>query len=469
MPRTFYITTPIYYINGDPHIGHLYTTLAGDIIKRAIQLYAPTAKVYLRTGVDEHGLKVQRKAESLGMTPQELCEKNYSNFLSLFQESDISFDDFIRTTSDKHKTLALSIFKKLQGAGHIYLSAYKGWYSESDECFYPEEETYLVDNVRYSTFTNSKLEYVEEASYFFRLSSFQTQLVEWLEHTPDIIQPEGRRKEVLAFLKNDLNDLSITRTSFSWGIPLGDKDPDHVLYVWIDALTNYLHDFEGVDAWPADIQLLGKDILRFHAIIWPAMLMACDLPLPKKLFAHGWWMGSDGQKMSKSLNNSVNVRDLLQKYDHEILRYYFFRETPFGEDGYFSEDNLKARYREISNKYGNLVNRVFALARKYNLTVEQPSKNANSLLSYYLNCDFHRALQIIVDDVDYINSALQNNAPWRKDLSNEEREKLLKESIEVIYNVTLDLGPFFPGRTQRVIEAIQSNNWGLPILFAPID
>jgi len=366
-----FITTPIYYVNGQPHIGHVYTTLSADVVARFMRLDGHEVKFL--TGTDEHGQKVEQSAEAAGVTPLEFADKVSADFRALLPLYNFSCDDFIRTTEPRHIGAVQALWRKLLDSGDIFLGAYKGWYAVRDECFYTEEE--LVDGVAP---TGAPVEWVAEPSYFFALSKWQQPLIEHIEANPDFISPLSRRNEVLAFIKQDegLRDLSISRTTFKWGVPVPDQPEgapeQHIMYVWLDALTNYLTaagypetgSAEFGKWWPASLHMVGKDILRFHAIYWPAFLLAAGLPLPKKLFAHGWWT-RDGQKMSKSIGNVVDPVHLVHEYGCDQVRYFMVNEVAFGSDGDFSDQQLiNCINAKLANELGNLHYRTVSFAYK---------------------------------------------------------------------------------------------------------
>ena len=361
----FYITTPIYYVNGAPHIGHAYTTIVADAFARHYRQRGDD--VFFLTGTDEHGLKIQRAAEEADMSPQELCDMNSAKFRDLFDELELTHDRFIRTTEEDHKETVLTILEKMKDAGDIYKDKYEGWYAASDEAYYDESE---IEDGR-AIATGAEVEWVEEPSYFFRLSKYEDELLEWYESRPSPVEPKARRNEVHSFVDGGLDDLSISRTTFDWGIPMPD-DPEHVLYVWVDALTNYISGVGGFDSagstgpyWPADIHLIGKDILRFHAVYWPAFLMSAGIEPPDEVFAHGWWM-VEGEKMSKSKGNWLDAFDLAEQFDLDLLRYFMMREIPLGSDGNFDRKRLVERNNsELADNIGNLVNRVTKMAQGF--------------------------------------------------------------------------------------------------------
>lgn len=363
MADPYYITTPIYYVNDVPHIGHAYTSIAADVLARFMRIDGRAVRFL--TGTDEHGLKVEQKARDQGIAPQDFVDQVSDSFRALTPLLNLSNDDFIRTTEERHKNGAAALWTLLQEKGHIYESVYAGWYSVRDEAFYQESE--LVDGIAP---TGAPVEWIEEPCFFFRLSAFGDRLLAHYDQNPDFIEPLSRRNEVKRFVEGGLNDLCISRSTFSWGIPVPGHI-GHVMYVWLDALTNYIsalgfpHNKTALTGeWQNAIHLVGKDILRFHAVYWPAFLMGADLPLPKTVFAHGWWT-IEGKKMSKSLGNAISPQDLIDAYGVDPLRYFLMREMPFGGDGDFSARAVKTRINaDLANDLGNLAQRVLSFIHK---------------------------------------------------------------------------------------------------------
>ncbi|BBK37271.1 methionine--tRNA ligase [Allostella sp. ATCC 35155] len=466
----YYITTPIYYVNDQPHIGHAYTTLACDVLARFMRLDG--RRVHFLTGTDEHGQKVEKSARAAGVDPLEFCDRVSQNFRDLAVAMNFSNDDFIRTTEPRHIASVQAIWNELKERGQIYLGSYAGWYSVRDEAFYAEGE--LVDG---KAPTGADVEWVEEPSYFFRLSAWQQPLLEFYAANPDFIAPESRRNEVVSFVRSGLHDLSVSRTSFAWGVPVPD-DPDHIMYVWLDALTNYItavgypdtgsEDFRTF--WPASLHMVGKDILRFHAVYWPAFLMAAGLQPPQRVFAHGWWT-IEGQKMSKSLGNVVNPRDLIDRYGLDPVRYFLLREVPFGNDGDFSDRQMVHRLNgDLANDYGNLVQRVLSMvAKNCDGRTPQPGLLAaadTALLGrtgallptvreLLLEQQFHRALEAVWEVVGAANRYVDEQAPWTLRKTDPPRmATVLYVLAETIRRLALLTQPFMPQASAKILDQL---------------
>jgi methionyl-tRNA synthetase len=472
----FYITTPIYYVNGKPHIGHAYTTIACDVIARFMRLDG--RRVHFLTGTDEHGQKVEKTAAAAGVSPLEFCDEIADTFRGLTRALDISNDDFIRTTEPRHIRACQDLWRRLADRGEIYLGAYSGWYAVRDEAFYTEGDLSAPDasGIRLAP-TGAPVEWVEEPSYFFRLSAWGDRLLEFYAANPDFIRPESRRNEVISFVKSGLRDLSVSRTSFSWGVPVP-GDPRHIMYVWLDALTNYITALGYPDTetdlyrsfWPADVHMMGKDIVRFHAVYWPAFLMAAGLEPPKTVFAHGWWT-ADEEKMSKSLGNAIDPLELIEQYGLDPVRHFLMREIPFGQDGDFSHRALVARINaDLANNLGNLVQRTLSLVQK-NLgglapALTDPTAEDDVLLSAarallpalrdaMARTEPHVMLNRLFDIADAANRYIDTQAPWALKKTDPARmATVLAVLIEIIRIVVILVQPVMPTAAAAILDQL---------------
>jgi len=467
----FYITTPLYYVNDEPHIGHAYTTILADVISRIkkIQKY----DVYFLTGTDEHGQKVQEAAENRKVSPKDHVDEYVKRFKNTWEKLNIDYDYFIRTTDEKHKNKVKEILSSLYNKGDIYFDEYEGLYSVSEERFITEKEK-EEGNFR-------QIKKIKEKNYFFKMSKYKSKLIEHIKSNDSFILPKSRRNEILGFLNNELNDLCISRpkTRLSWGIELP-FNKDYVTYVWFDALINYISAIGYNDDdkkfnyyWPADYHLMAKDILTTHCVYWPTMLMSCNISLPKTIFAHGWWL-IDDTKMSKSLGNVIKPLDLADKYGSDALRYYLMRNMVLGQDASFTLDSFEKRYNaDLANDFGNLVNRIFILISK-NFNDKIPSKNRYDSLDNnfinnieklrdkakenYTNLKIHDGIENSISIIRLINKFLEDKAPW----------KLIKEnkniagttiylSTEALRIGTILLYPIIPEKSNLILKAIQSS------------
>ncbi len=475
MSRCYYITSPIYYVNDKPHIGHAYTTLACDVLARFMRLDG--YEVNFLTGTDEHGQKVATSARAAGKEPQAFTDEVSENFRQLAEFMNCSHDDFIRTTEPRHIAASQAIWRAIKAGGHIYLGTYAGWYAVRDEAFYAESEVSEGEGGRMLATSGAEVEWVEEPSYFFRLSDWQEPLLKFYRENPDFVGPESRRNEVVSFVEAGLRDLSISRTSFKWGVPVPD-DPDHIMYVWLDALTNYITGVGYPDSgserftkyWPADLHMVGKDILRFHAIYWPAFLMAAGLAPPKRVFAHGWLL-SRGEKMSKSLGNVLSPYDLVHAYGLDQVRYYLMREVPFGQDGYVSQETLVGRINgDLANDLGNLAQRVLSIVnRNCGAAVPEPGALTDddeallaaahglleSVRANFGRQAFHRGLEEIWRLVGDANRYVDRQAPWRLRKTDPARmATVLYVLAETIRHLAVLVQPVMPASGARLLDQL---------------
>jgi len=468
-----YITTPIYYVNGEAHIGHAYTTFIADTMARYERLKGEDT--FFLTGTDEHGQKIEESALKAGKATQEFADEISATFKNLWDEFGISYDKFIRTTDEDHMKGVQKAFEVMFAKGDIYKDFYEGHYCVSCETFFPE--TQLVDG-EFCPDCGRSTSVVKEESYFFKLSKYEDKLLKHYEENPEFIMPKSRANEVINFVKGGLRDLSVTRTSFSWGVkmPASINDDKHVMYVWLDALLNYVtalgygSDEKLMNYWPADVHFVGKDILRFHAIYWPAFLMSLDLPLPKHIGAHGWWT-RDGEKMSKSKGNVVSPKEVADAYGVENLRYFMLREVPFGQDGDFSQRAFIDRINsELSNDFGNLLNRIIGMSGKYSdfvidskdvqkyhaKEIEKMNSVLDSLDSFMENLQTHRYLEELWKLFAIGNGVIQEYEPWVKMKNNQEDEALATVAVvaNILAKAAVMLHPVMPETTKIIADAL---------------
>ena len=476
MKEKFYITTPIYYPSAQFHIGHCYTTIAADVVARHKRLQG--YEVFFQTGTDEHGQKIERKALEASKTPKEYIDEIVDDAKNLWENLGITYDYFIRTTDDDHKQVVQKIFKKLYDQGDIYKSDYQGLYCTPCESFWTEGQ--LVDGK--CPDCRRDVELVKEEAYFFKLSKYQEKLVDYYEKHPDFIQPVSRKNEMLNnFINPGLEDVCVSRTSFKWGIPV-DFDDKHVIYVWIDALSNYItslgytceNDENFRKFWPADLQLVGKEIVRFHVIIWPALLMALELPLPKQVFAHGWLV-IDGDKISKSSGNYKDPREYIEAYGVDAVRYFVLREVPFGSDGNFSEESLISRTNaDLANTLGNLVNRTITMAHKYFEGIVQSGEHNEEIdenliqnaIGIKIKFDeklkqlkFNEALETVFDLLRSCNKYIDDTVPWvlaKDELKKDRLGTILYNLLESIRISAVLLQAFIPMTCEKIFTQLNT-------------
>jgi methionyl-tRNA synthetase len=472
MDKNYYITTPIYYPSARPHMGHAYSSIIADFFARFKRIDG--FNVHFLTGTDEHGLKIQRAAENKNIEPLEFCNQISQTFRDLSSKLNLSNTDFIRTTEDRHKKTVQYLWTKLKKNNDIYLSKYSGWYSVSDEAFYNKDEIVEKNGIKIAIGSGSTVEWIDEESYFFKLTKWQDKLLDYYEKNFDFISPKSRRNEVISFVKSGLKDLSISRKAFSWGIKVPD-DPNHVIYVWLDALTNYISALDYPDTesvlfkkfWPASVHLIGKDILRFHAVYWPAFLMAANIPLPEKIYGHGWILSED-EKMSKSKGNILDPLDIIETYGLDPLRYYLIKEVSFGNDGNISQERLEDCINsDLANNYGNLCQRVIAFAEKNcsskipevkNFTKEDLiilnrfTDNLTSIRKEIDKQNINYYIDFIVSALFEANKYFNDQEPWKKKNDKDRLDTIVYTSLEVIRKISFMLYPIIPGSIQKALK-----------------
>ncbi len=459
----FYVTTPIYYVNDVPHIGHAYTTIAADTLARFYRQRG--FEVYFLTGTDEHGLKIQKSAEEKGMDPKELADRNSENFKKLWEFLRIEYTKFIRTTDPEHVEFVKEVFAKSYEKGDVYLGEYEGWYCVGCEEFKSEKE--LLEGNKCPIHLKP-CEYIKEPSYFFKLSAYEEKLIELYEENPDFVRPKERRNEIVSFVKQGLKDLSVTRprSRVRWGIEVP-FDPDHTIYVWFDALFNYISALGDLRTkfWPADVHIVGKDILRFHTVYWPAFLMSTGYDLPKTVFGHGWWT-VEGKKMSKTLGNVVDPYEVVKEYGLDELRYFLLREVPFGQDGDFSKEALLNRINgELANEIGNLFSRVVSMVGRYlggevsgkpeSSYLNLASEVSENYLKFMEGLNFYRAIEEVLKLTSFLNRFVDEKAPW--ELAKRGDPKLsdvLYTLTDGLFLVSWMLRPIMPRKMEEAMQMI---------------
>jgi len=472
MDKKFYITTPIYYPSAKPHMGHAYSSIIADFFARFKRIDG--YDVHFLTGTDEHGLKIQRSAEKQNIEPLKFCNQISQTFRELSKTLNLTNTDFIRTTEERHKNTVQYLWNELEKNDDIYLSKYSGWYSISDEAFYNEDEIEDIDGIKRSITSKSNVEWIEEESYFFRLSKWEKPLLDYYEKHPDFISPDSRKNEVISFVKGGLKDLSVSRKSFSWGIQVP-NNKDHVIYVWLDALTNYIsalnypdkNDPLFKDFWPASIHLIGKDILRFHAVYWPAFLLAAKIELPSKVYGHGWIL-SDNEKMSKSKGNILDPIEIINQYGLDPLRYYLIKEVSFGNDGNISQDRLEDCINsDLANNFGNLCQRVTAFAIKNcnslipekiefnndDLEILNKYKDNIEIIRNKIDCqDVNFYIDNIINSLFAANKYFNDQEPWKKKDDIVRLNTIVYTTLEIVIKISYLLFPIIPESSLKALK-----------------
>ena len=472
MDKKFYITTPIYYPSAKPHMGHAYSSIIADFFARFKRIDG--FQVHFLTGTDEHGLKIQRSAEKENVDPKQFCDQISETFRNLSKTLNLTNTDFIRTTEDRHKKTVQYLWNELLKNDDIYLSKYSGWYSVSDEAFYTEDEIEEIDGNKRSISSKSSVEWIEEESYFFRLSKWEKPLLEYYDNHPDFISPSSRKNEVVSFVKGGLKDLSVSRKSFSWGIKVP-NDKDHVIYVWLDALTNYISalnypdksDKLYKDFWPASIHLIGKDILRFHAVYWPAFLLAAKIELPLKVYGHGWILSGD-EKMSKSKGNILDPIEIIKEYGLDPLRYYLIKEVSFGNDGNISQERLEDCINsDLANNFGNLCQRVTAFAIKNCdslvpkdiefqnddlIILNKYKDNLEKIRKKIDNQDINFYIEYIVNSLFEANKYFNDQEPWKKKDDLTRLNTIVYTTLEIVRKISFLLFPIIPESSLKALK-----------------
>ena len=471
--NNFYITTPIYYPSGNPHMGHAYSSIVADVFARFKRLEGKN--VYFLTGTDEHGLKIQREAEKNNKDVKLFCDEVSKKFKDLTKILNLSIDDFIRTTEERHHRSVQAIWNKLIESGDIYLSKYAGWYSVSDEAYYSADEITDENGKKISKTSGSAVDWFEEDSYFFKLSAWQDKLLKHYGKYPSFISPKSRNNEIIQFVKSGLNDLSVSRTSFKWGIQVP-NDKKHIIYVWLDALTNYVSALNFPNTsdplyknfWPADIHVIGKDILRFHSVYWPAFLMAAKLPLPSKIYAHGWILSHE-KKMSKSLGNILDPIEIINNYGVDQLRYYLIKEVSLGNDGNVSMENLKnCINNDLANNFGNLCQRVFSfieknckgklpkpkeLKKEDNVLLDNLINKIPELITDMNNQELNNYIKKVVDFSFDSNKYFNDLQPWSlKTIDIDRMNTILFTIVSQIKNISILLNPVIPISSNKILD-----------------